>query len=236
MRPKITCHMISSLDGRLLPERWSDPAEGRITELIDAHYETVASRLHADGWIVGRKTMAAYVGQYEQTLLLETPVSRAPHWAERNGRNIGVAIDPAGRLHFSSGDLDGDHAVVILSERVPDASLARLRDAGVSYLFAGPEGNDLDQALKALGEACNVQHLLLEGGGTTNGAFLALGLIDEISTLICPTLDGLAGIPSIFEHSGPLESLPAVGQHLRLQACEALEGGVVWLRHDVLRY
>ena len=40
---KITCHMITSLDGRLLPERWGDPADGTIDQLVEAHYETTAA-------------------------------------------------------------------------------------------------------------------------------------------------------------------------------------------------
>lgn len=62
MRPKITCHMITSLDGRLHPDRWSDPVDGTITDLIDRHYDATAERLEGDGWIAGRKTVAAYVG------------------------------------------------------------------------------------------------------------------------------------------------------------------------------
>lgn len=71
--------------------------------------------------------------------------------------------------------------------------------------------------------------------GRTNGALLAAGLIDELSTLICPAVDGLSGVPAIFEHGGPPESFPSQGQHLRLLCCETLEGGVVWLRHEVVR-
>ncbi|WP_264297484.1 MULTISPECIES: dihydrofolate reductase family protein [unclassified Halomonas] len=235
MRPKITCHMITSLDGRLLPERWMDPANGRIGDLIDVHYESVASRLNADGWIVGRKTMADFVKQHVSVDLLETPMPRKSHFAERGQRQIGVAIDPGGRLDFVSDDVGGDQAVVILSERVPDTSLERLRAAGVSYVFAGPEGRDLSQALEQIGKQLNVRHLLLEGGGVTNGAFLAAGLIDALSTLICPTLDGLAGVQAIYDHLGTGKSQPASGQHLALQASETLKGGVVWLRHDVTR-
>ncbi|WP_407646467.1 hypothetical protein [Henriciella aquimarina] len=62
---------------------------------------------------------------------------------------------------------------------------------------------------------------------------MAAGLIDEVSTLICPALDGLSGVPAIFEHHGPPGSHPAAGQHLRLHDCKILEGGVVWLRHEV---
>lgn len=233
MRPKITCHMITSLDGRLHPERWSDPADGRIADLVASHYETVASRLQADGWIAGRRTMAAFIDQDGPPELLEAPLRRSPHLAARAGRDIAVAIDPSARLRFDGDDIDGDHAVVVLSERVPDEALARLRDAGVSYVFAGPDGRRLAQAMEELGTGFGVEHLLLEGGGVTNGTYLAAGLIDAVSTLICPTLDGQAGIPAIFEHLGAPESQPAAGQHLRLRACETLDGGVIWLRHDV---
>lgn len=235
MRPKITCHMITSLDGRLLPERWQDPAHVRIDDLIEKHYEVVASRLKADGWIAGRKTMADFTAQHDSVKLLDSAVSRPSYYANRGQRQISVAVDPNARLRFESDELDGDHAVVILSERVPDERLARLRDSGVSYVFAGPEGTCLATALGDIGEHFNVNHLLLEGGGITNGAFLAAGLIDSLSTLICPTLDGLGGTPSIYDHAGHAGSLPAQGQRLSLEACDQLEGGVVWLRHNVVR-
>ncbi|WP_219924711.1 dihydrofolate reductase family protein [Halomonas sp. ND22Bw] len=235
MRPRITCHMITSLDGRLHPARWSDPGDDRIDDLVGTHYEAAAGRIGAEGWIVGRRTMAEFVDQDADPERLEAPMTRPNHLAERGGRDLCVAIDPAGRLRFDADHIEGDHAVVILSERVTDAALARLRVAGVSYLFAGPDGDRLTSALDALGEAFGVSHLLLEGGGTTNGAFLAAGLIDAFSTLICPALDGLAGEASIVEHAGPAGSRPAAGQRLLLAACEPLSGDVVWLRHDVER-
>lgn len=235
MRPNITCHMITSLDGRLYPERWSDPADGRMADLIDSHYDSAAERLQAEGWIVGRKTMAAYAEQDDAPRVLDTPKERPPHLVDFGERKVAVSIDPCGRLRYGEGDIDGHHVVAVLSQRVPDDYLTRLRDAGVSYLFAGPRGDSLAPAMATLGDAFAVSHLILEGGGTTNGAFLAAGLIDQVSTLICPAIDGLAGIPAIFEHSGPSGSFPAEGQHLRLLSCETLEGGVVWLRHEVTR-
>ncbi|MEW5421718.1 dihydrofolate reductase family protein [Amorphus sp. 3PC139-8] len=234
MRPKITCHMITSLDGRLHPSRWSDPVDGTITGLIHRHYDTIADRFGAEGWIVGRKTMAEIAGEGAPPDLLDTPQVRPPHRANRNGRDLAVAIDPSGRIGYAADEIEGDHAVAILSERVSDAYLAGLRETGVSYVFAGADGRELGTALKAVADMFAVTHLLLEGGSITNGAFLAAGLIDEVSTLICPAIDGLSGVPTIFEHQGPPDSRPAAGQHLCLTTCEALDGGVVWLRHEVV--
>ncbi len=231
---KITCHMITSLDGRLLPERWGDPADGTIDQLVEAHYETTAATLNAEGWIVGRRTMAAFTDQAAPAPLLDEPLDRPPHLADRGGRAVAVAIDPGARLNFPRGHIDGDHPVVVLGERVPDERLAALRESGVSYVFAGPDGDRLADAMEALARGFGLRHLLLEGGGVTNGAFLAAGLIDRISTLICPTVDALAGVPSIFDAAAPADSHPAAGQHLRLAACDTLDGGVVWLRHDVI--
>ena len=71
------------------------------------------------------------------------------------------------------------------------------------------------------------------GGGKINGSFLKAGLIDEISVLIYPGIDGLAGVPSIFEYVGKPDEKPAEGQSLRHLATETLDGGTVWLRYAV---
>ncbi len=235
MRPRITCHMITSLDGRLLPERWSDPADDRIDSLIETHYEATAVRLQPDGWIVGRRTMAEYVAEDPAPEHPAAPRERPAHLLDPQGRDLAIAVDPSGRLKHTGDSIDGDHAVAILSQRVSDHYLARLRDLGVSYVFAGPEGDQLHEALATIGSELGIRHLVLEGGGRTNGAFLAARLIDEVSTLLCPAIDGLAGIPSIFDHAGPEASSPSESQHLRLLSCETLAGGVVWLRHEIVQ-
>src|SRR5437868_14544459 len=56
-RPKIICHMMSSIDGRLFVDRWTTPAVGIKATTLRGHYDDVASRFESDGWIVGRKTM-----------------------------------------------------------------------------------------------------------------------------------------------------------------------------------
>ncbi|MBV8174904.1 MAG: dihydrofolate reductase family protein [Verrucomicrobia bacterium] len=86
---------------------------------------------------------------------------------------------------------------------------------------------------ETLGKTFGLKTLLLEGGGRINGAFLKEGLIDEISLLVYPGIDGLAGVPSIFEFIGRLDQQPAAGQSLRHIGTETLKGGTVWLRYRV---
>jgi riboflavin biosynthesis pyrimidine reductase len=87
--------------------------------------------------------------------------------------------------------------------------------------------------MDTLGDTFSIGTILLEGGGRTNGAFLKAGLIDEISLLVYPGIDGLAGVPSVFEFIGNADERPAGGRSLRHIGTETLEGGLAWLRHGV---
>ncbi|WP_249734341.1 dihydrofolate reductase family protein [Bradyrhizobium sp. sGM-13] len=138
------------------------------------------------------------------------------------------------RAAFITANIGGDHVVAVLG-KVSDAYLAELREDGVSYVFAGPNGDDLPRAMEEIASLLGVKTLLLEGGGKINGAFLKHKLIDEFSTLIHPAVDGVAGAQSIVDYHGPEGDRPGSGQSLRLAHCETLEGGVVWLRHAVER-
>ena len=104
-------------------------------------------------------------------------------------KSYAVAVDTVGKLRWSSADIDGDHLISILSERVSAEYLAMLRDLGISYIVSGDTVVDLVQAVNLLGEHFGIRTLLLEGGGHINGAFLEAGLVDELSLLIAPGVD-----------------------------------------------
>ncbi len=233
MRPTIICHMGTSLDGGLHPSRFTRPAAGVSNDVLRGHYEAIHDRFEAEGWIVGRKTMAEMAKGRERPVAVASPLAREPHLGHRNGRKLAVAIDPSGRVHYGQDNVGGDHVVAVLGEHVSDAYLAELREDGVSYIFAGPKGDDLPGAMAQLADVFGVKTLLLEGGGRINGAFFKHRLIDEFSTLIFPAVDGLAGRETIVDYQGANGERPGDGQSLRLIGCETLEGGMVWLRHRV---
>jgi len=233
MRPTIVCHMGTSLDGGLHPSQFTRPAAGVSVDALRRHYEAIHDRFEAEGWIVGRKTMAEMAKGRERPVAVSPPLAREPHLGRRNGRNLAVAIDPSGRVHYGQDNVGGDHVVAVLGEQVSDAYLAELREDGASYIFAGPRGEDLPGAMAQLAHVFGVKRLLLEGGGRINGAFLKHRLIDEFSTLIFPAVDGLAGRQSIIDYEDANGERPGAGQSLRLIGCETLEGGMVWLRHRV---
>lgn len=240
MRPKIICHMTSTVDGRLRTARWTKPAAGISEEMLSGYYNDIHERFDADGWLVGRTTMEEFVDGIARDIEIPQVDLRKPFVGNRNGRKVGVAIDLHGKLHYGRDDAIGigDHIITILGEHVSDSYLAELQHDGVSYLLMKQKGDDpasLSEALRSamtiLGETFGIKTLLLEGGGITNGTFLKAGLIDELSLLLYPGVDGLTGMPTIFEYSGQPDELPAAGQSLRHLTTDTLEGGTVWIHY-----
>lgn len=236
MRPKIICHMVSSVDGRLDVDRYSAPARGIEESTLRQHYDAVSAKFDGNGWVVGRVTMQEVIEDFPTR---EHPVTnvasdmRWTHVADVRGRDLAVCFDPKGKCHYGRDNAYGDHIVAVLGDQVSDEYLAELREDGVSYFFAGPDGSNIELALEILGEAFGAKTLVLQGGAVINGAFLKAGMIDEISLLLYPAIDGLSGVSSIFEYSGGPEARPAEGQSLRHIGTETLEGGVVWVRYAV---
>lgn len=144
-----------------------------------------------------------------------------------------VVIDTSGKLRYESGHTDENPIVAVLSERVSGHYLSYLREKGVSYVFAGPDGSDIDHAVQVLGSEFNVQRLLLEGGDVTNGHFLSSGLINEISIVVYPGVDGHAGGPTIFDAKVKPSNPVLTRASLKHLSTETLEHGFVWLRYSV---
>ena len=59
---------------------------------------------------------------------------------------------------------------------------------------------------------------------------LRAGLVDELSLVILPVVDGSSGAPSVFDSSQP-DAGAAPVRAMTLDSSETLEGGAVWLRY-----
>lgn len=234
---KITCHMIMSVDGRLISKYWSPlyNASSSVTEV----YEAADAKLSADGWIVGRKTMAEYgadVVEEKEPMEGHKTMQTNTFIGKREGRPLAVVFDIQGRLHYKSPTLpSGEHIVAVLGSHVTRAYQKELEEIGVSYIMRTP-GSKLEEtqsALKHLEQDFNVKHMLLEGGAITCGNFLQMGLVDELSMIVYPGLDGESGHPSVIECQGVVE--PLKKNRLELIDCETIGSGYVWLRYNIHR-
>ena len=229
MKPYVICHMCTTIDGRILGERW-----GRLRGVKDSGelFETTAASLNIGAWLVGTTTMKEFADRNVTLKKATQPIERADYIADPKAKRLAIGADAKGVLRYKRSDVNGDHVVLLVSQQVSDDYLAHLRAAGVSYLFCGKEHVDVRVACNKIGSKLGLRKLLLEGGGVFNGAMLKAGLIDEISQVVVPVVDGGTGIPSLFDIPGRPPRM-AAGQ-LRVIAQRKLPGGVNWFRYRVV--
>jgi 2,5-diamino-6-(ribosylamino)-4(3H)-pyrimidinone 5'-phosphate reductase len=220
-RPHVICHMVPSVDGRIVASRWKLPPG------FHAEYERTAQTLGGDAWMIGRISMAPYAGKAKVPVRkLRSSIPRTDFIARRDAPGYAIALDPTGKLTWKSSSIDEEHVVTVLTEGVSDDYLAFLRSKGVSYLFGGKKDVNLGRVLEKLTTHFGIKTLLLEGGGKINGSFLAADLVDELSVLIAPVADGSLGRPSLFDgNAGPSRSL-------KLVSVEKRRGDLVWIRYE----
>lgn len=231
MNPKIICHIMSSVDGRLLTERWTEPFNGKSKGELMGVYAAIGRKLNADAWMFGKNTLQE--GYFPKKFHTSDKMSLAhpiPYLAHKTSSRLFVVIDPDADILYESSAVRGDRIVTVLPETAPAAYMEYLQQRDISYLFAGVKGDELNAAMKALAETFGVETLSLQGGGIIDGAFLQAGLIDELSLVVYPGIDGSASSPSIFEYIGR-EQAPARGLSLELLSAETVQDGVVWLRY-----
>ena len=225
-RPRVICHMAASVDGRIVADKWPD-APG-----VRREYEHIHASYAADGWMCGRVTMEPFAGGVRSDADVAREYAgqtRGDFSAPGVHESFAVAIDPRGRLAWKSNDIDGDHVIAVLCERVSDEYLALLRERGVSFVLAGKNDVDLALALEKIGARFGVRTLMLEGGGRVNGGMLAAGLIDEVSILVVPVADGRVGTPAVFD----VDRSGAAPRRLTIETVERRSGEMIWLRYRV---
>jgi riboflavin biosynthesis pyrimidine reductase len=236
MKPYVLCHMVTSIDGRIWGSRQRPKAN-----LVPNLFETLHDRLVAEAneggsWLCGRVTAQEFArgkGKVYPPTSEKLPRQNWYAFDEAKRRAVkawGIFLDAHGKACWERSDIGGDPILVILTEQVPDSHLAGLRKEGISYIFAGKTTVDLADALETLNRELGLTRLLLEGGGGANGALLRAGLIDEISLVISPVVDGSTGGPIVF-NSGDSDLGPAPIERMTLASHTILEGGVVWLRY-----
>ena len=230
MRPQVICHMMPSVDGRLRTDRWNIPQAGH------DEYDRVAATYKADAWVCGRITMEEFAdGHWRGRRNGKGTMPREDYVIPRKkGEMYAISLDPAGKLAWKDGKVNGDQLIEVVGNDVADGYLSFLRDRGVAYLFGGKRGDQLDlkKVLRTLREKFGIRKLMLEGGGETNGSFLRAGLIDELSMLLTPVADGALGEPAMFDVEHGRRPTKAVA-HFKLKAVRRAAADMLWIRYNV---
>lgn len=216
--------MVESIDGRI--------DCGMVDKISGDEYYTTLDSLDCKASVEGRVTMEYYYALPEKFIATDnTPIGKKETFRAIGRNDFHVCPDSRGTLKWESGIMDDGRPLLILtSENAPAEYLNYLREKGISYIVTGKNGIDLADAMDTLGSVFDVKRLAVLGGGLINGGFLAEGLIDEVSLLLAPGIDGREGWRAMFDGIADQSKLPT---KLRLQSVEKLENDVLWIKYNV---
>nr|WP_320145699.1 dihydrofolate reductase family protein [uncultured Anaeromusa sp.] len=234
-KPYIICHMVTSLDGKVTGDFLR---KSEYSHLIEDYYR-IHREYGANAFLCGRVTMESSFPQPPTPPEPYTgkPIVREDYVAE-SAAFYAIAIDSQGKLWWQNhtiADADpgyhGAHIVEVLTQNVSDTFLAHLRKKGISYLFGGETELDLVLVVQKLKKLFGIEKLLLEGGGIVNGSFLQAGLVDEISLVVVPAVEGSEKSMSLFKTGiYPFSSKSAAS--FRLKDAQRLTNDGLWLTYQ----
>jgi hypothetical protein len=88
MKPYVICHMVSSVDGRILPGRWHPTFDDQ------GLYERLHNELGGNGWLVGRVTGQEFARrEAPYPPYTGAPMERQSWFAQQNADAWGVVLD-----------------------------------------------------------------------------------------------------------------------------------------------
>src|ERR1700737_639961 len=119
MKPRVSILMVTSIDGRLHPSRFTASPDGTRRDWSE-QYEKVHASLQANAWLVGRVTMAEMSRSGPHAPSAPWKVERPIHVAKTDAATFAVALAPSGKLHFQGAQLRGDNVIVLVCGDTPD--------------------------------------------------------------------------------------------------------------------
>ncbi|WP_423798437.1 dihydrofolate reductase family protein [Neobacillus sp. SAB-20_R2A] len=236
-RPYIICHMLTSLDGKIIGDYLKEERAAYFRDL----YEEIHDRYGCKAWMCGRATLEEHFTFGHQLDLKQdniTTITRTDYVANKDAKGYAIAVDPSGKLGWTKDYITddyglGDHIIEVLTEQVSDAYLAHLQKTGISYIFGGKERLKFTVVVEKLKNLFSIDKLMVEGGGVLNGSFLNEGLIDELSLILVPIADGSSNTTTLFETSSYLNKPKPV--NFFLKEVEKLDDGGLWMKYITKR-
>lgn len=235
-RPFVFCHMMTSLDGKIIGSWMRTPEASAAGEVFYDLAFGEAPHYRHHGWLSGRVTTDDNFTHYAEPALDEAaaPVPEGDFVAMNDAEKYYVSIDPSGKLGWNSPELTYQtttaHVVEVLTGKASNAYKAFLRRLGISYVIVGEEELDFEVLLDKLTELFGIETLMLGGGGVLNWSLIQAGLCDELSIVVAPVADGSSDTPALFETAGRTSDAP---RGFQLQSAETRNSGAVWLRYTI---
>lgn len=220
---KIICHMMMSVDGRI------DCAMTTKLTSSDIYYDLL-SDFGYDATVTGKNTALLEMGASLREETDSVPVNKPTFYKGSKGNQYTIVCDTNGTLMFDSSTCDGLPLLLLVSEKAPQSYLSALENKGISYIAVGKEEIDLKKAAQLLEKEFFIHRLVIVGGGRINAGFLNADLIDELSILIGPGVDGRNGMTSVFD--GLSETTDV--HHLKVMDVKKMPDDSIWIQYEVI--
>ncbi|MBD5429676.1 dihydrofolate reductase family protein [Lactobacillus sp.] len=220
-KPYIICHMMMSLDARIDCDMTIDIPGNNV------YYDTLNS-LDAPSRISGKVTAATELtnGKLFRAKNSEV-IGHQSFKVNANAHSYEIVTDTRGTLTWGDDHNSSKPHLILMSENAPKEYTDYLNERGISWIATGKKRIDLVHAMEILTKEFGVERVAVVGGGKINGGFLEAGLIDEISVVIGPAVDGRINQPSLFD--GRRESKNPI--QLKLKDVKKYDNGAIWLRY-----
>lgn len=234
---KVTLHIFTSLDGKVTGSFGKTKKAEEAAKFFKniGFNDHSQNSFHFDGWIYGRITAQEGFGQSKKPDLSDhTPVENGDYVINQNKKRYYISIDRSGKIgsEKNTASYGGQTAYVIeiLTEQVSDEYKNFLRKRKNPYLICGQNEINFELMLEKVSRLYHRHNLMLGGGGILNWSFLDKKLIDEISLVMAPSVDGDPNDTLLF-NSKYLED--AHGIDLNLKKATVGPGGSLWLRYKI---
>lgn len=225
-RPYITVHMMMSVDGRI-----DCPV---MAQLSGEEYYDALEQLGKCSKLSGRVTASLENTAVEKTqseVMVNSVTSVESVNVAVKSDEYTIVVDTHGKLQWNANNADGFPILCILSENVSEEHLQMMREKSISWIVTGKDYIDLNRAMDLAYERFGIEHVAVVGGGNICGGFLSAGLVDEVSVMIAPGIDGRKNQTSVFDGILKNSNTP---YFLKLNSVKQCKGtDVLWLRYSV---
>ena len=215
--------MMTSIDGRI------DCAMTAQLKGVDEYYKTLDS-LNTPARLSGRITAElemALPGKYESKN--EEKYYKEGISKKKDSEAFDIVVDTKGILLWDDDSKYEKHHLIITSENVHKEYLDYLDSKKISWIACGKEKINLKKAVEILYKEFNIKRLAVVGGPLINSSFLDEDLLDEISILIGPGIDGRKGMPGVFDGFNMKHPIT----QLKFKEVKTFEDGAVWIRYTL---
>ncbi|WP_270261894.1 dihydrofolate reductase family protein [Lactobacillus panisapium] len=195
-RAKVVVHMYVTIDGKI-DGKTESPESGQY------YSDELFVLSNADG--NGRRTIQMYAAPDTINLTKYSPegIDDQDWLPDIKSDTWSVAFDRKGKCGWNQNyflyNQHCMHAIEVVTRQAKKEYLAFLRSLNIPYIISGDENFNLAEVLVKLKQHFGIETLAVCGGARINGVFLEQHVVDEISLVISPYVNGDKEIKAAFE-------------------------------------